>query len=434
MKILERLRGKSWPKWVGYTLFYNLVFYGAVYLTFPYDALRDRITSEARRMGVELSIGKVRIAGISGVKLSDVRVLQEGEAAAGASAAEIARRGETGANEDAIHSDEKKKIAELSDDEKKKLAEIDAKLSDDERKKMAEMEEHHRAALEKAEGPEREALAMKFAEEREAMAQKRREARGGEKAKPRSDEAMKRAQARKEAEAEREKAPAAEAAAPIPAPAAGGIHIDSVTAKVDLIASILGKQAFSFNADAWGGRVKGKFTQGKEDRSFQLSATNLELGASPIQALAGLDLQGKLSSLTIDLASNGPDFSNADGKLVIKGSDLVLEGGEVQQFELPKVVLGTLDGTIDIKEGKADTDTFEIKGDDIDVKLAATVRLSPELSASTLTGKLQLKPSEDWWNRNEMLKAAAGFALPAGEDGWRSLNLYGQLRRPNFRP
>src|SRR5690606_2655070 len=119
----------------------------------------------------------------------------------------------------------------------------------------------------------------------------------------------------------------------------------------------------------------------------------------------------------------------------IHGEELVLNGGEVQMFELPQVALGALDGRIVFKEGTAEFEEFKIGGKDLEAEIAdGTVRLQPILKNSSITGKLRIKPSDDWWNRNEMLKTAANFALPAGKDGWRTISLYGPISSPKFRP
>lgn len=409
MNLIEKLRGKRRWKWAGYSLFFSVAFYGAMALTFPYDALRDRVTDVLRdQTGKPITIGKIRLAGLTGISLYDVRLAgEEDSTGTAARIAELAQREE----EEAKLRQEKEGGAAGG-----AMAEERAKLEELE-KKLAEMPK---------DGEDRKRLEREVAGLRRRMEGPRRGKRGA------IDEKGK-AEAEEKAKAEAESKAIAEARPEAPA-APTGIHLDSVTAKLDLFAALRGRQGITFDARAWGGKIQGRVSMAEGSRQIDVRASDISLGDSPIHALSGLDLQGTLRSFELELAAEGTDFSNAEGKLVIKGDDLVLRGGEVQHFELPLVALGTLEGKVDVKEGKADTDTFEIRGPDLDAKLAATIRLAPELAASTLSGKLQLKPSDDWWNRNEMLKTAANFALPAQSDGWRALNLYGQLRRPGFRP
>jgi type II secretion system protein N len=230
-----------------------------------------------------------------------------------------------------------------------------------------------------------------------------------------------------------EGAEGAEAPAPVPA-GPPRLHLDSVTAKADVLALITGKRAVKFDVEAFGGDLRGKVVMGDEEQVFTAKARKIDFSQSPLKEFAGLDLVGRIDELTIDLRSPGQDFSKADGTVELHGNELVLNGGEVQMFELPKIMLGKLDGRIEFKEGVADFEEFVIKGDDLEARIEGNMRLMPVLKQTSLTGKLRLKPSDDWWNRNELLKSAASFALPAGKDGWRTISVFGQIDKPNFRP
>ncbi len=312
----KRLLAKPWMKWLGYPAFFNVALLGFFYLSFPYEALRDRIVHEARdRAGLELEIGSVRLAGVTGLVLRDVamRVEDDGGAAAAAE--------------------------------------------------------------------------------------------GG-----------------------------AEGEAPAPA-GPQKITVDRVQVNAEVLPLLRGDKAFSFEAEAWGGELSGRFEKGKEKQVIAARGERFLLAKSPLRALAGLDLEGLVSSFELELASDGKDFSKANGKLVLKGESLTLNGGDVQGFELPKIVLGTLDARVPVEAGKATVEAFTISGADLEAQLESTViRLAPRLASSSLVGKLKVRPSDEWWNRNEMLKNMANFALPAGKDGWRTINLTGQLQKPGFRP
>ncbi|WP_169788780.1 type II secretion system protein GspN [Vulgatibacter incomptus] len=384
--MIDKLRASPWARRAGYPLFFSVVFYGALYVGLPYDAARDRIVAEARdQLGLKLSIGKVRLAGLTGVTLTDVVIHTGDEPVAATSVVDEAKEREEKEREE-------KERAAKEHHEKESAADEEAK------KKEAELAKTYEGDAQKKE------LLEKEAKEREAKEKESVEARKQEEA--------------KEVEV---------------VATGGGIHIDSLTLKAELFALLRGKQAFSFDASAWGGRLRGRVDPG-ETLVIRARASGFDLARSPLKSVSGLDLVGKLATLDLDLTAEKGDFSKADGELLIKGEDLVLNGGEIQHFELPRVVLGTLDGKIAIKEGKADVDSFGLEGQDVAAKVQATLRLSPQILASTINGKVLLKPSDDWWNRNELLKTAANFALPAGSDGWRSVNVYGQLQHVSFRP
>jgi type II secretion system protein N len=325
---------RSWTRWLGYPAFFGAAFWLCLYATFPNDALRDRIAAEARqRLGTEVQIGSVRLAGISGVTLRDVSWVADDAAASAAPAA------------------------------------------------AAPAGENEKAEDEKAEG---------------------------------------------------EAAPAD--AKPATPAHDGRVVLDKVTAKAKLFSLLAGNQAFTLDIDAWGGNLSGVYEAGEENLTVRAKLTGVDLARSPLRALAGVDLAGKLSDVDLEITADGDDLTKANGSVTLKGEELQLQGGEVQGFELPAMALGTLDGAITVNNGKATFEKFELKGQDLQAEIDGYVRLSSRLKFSTLSGKLRLKPSDAWWNKNEMLKGMANLALPEGKDGWRTVGLYGQLAKPNFRP
>lgn len=322
MRLWNRLKGKAWTKWVGYPLFFNLAFTAGIYLTFPYDPLRDRIEAAARDgTGMEVEIEKVRLAGLTGLRLEGVELLPERLAQAAATAAAMEATG---------------------------------------------------AAEEGQEAPR-----------------------------------------------------------PEPPPR---IRLDEVTAKAEVLSLLRGRKAVRFAVEAFGGEARGRLELGDEERAFRARMRDLDLAASPLRALAGLDVAGRVAEVRIDLRSAGKDFSKADGSIEIRGEGLLVNGGTVQMFDLPQIALGTLDARIVVDGGLATFERFQVEGPDVQAEIEGSVRLQPVLTASSLSGKLRVKPSDDWWNRNQMLKTAADLALPANKDGWRNIGLFGPLSRPSFRP
>lgn len=318
VNLLSRL-GKAPLRLLGYPLFFQLAFLAGIYLTFPYDQLRDRIVAEAEKAtAMDVAIEKVRLSGVSGLTLHGLLLADPDSAAAAEASAAVAE------------------------------------------------------------------------------------------------------------EAEGEEAP------PLPEPKR--LYLDRVTARADLLALVLGRRAVRFDVDAFGGHLEGRLEMGDEEQVLTARATDLDFAQSPLKAFAGLDLAGRLEAIEVDLRSPGADFSRADGTIRVSGDELLLAGGEVQMFELPRVALGRLEGQLTFEKGVATFESFRLEGADLQAEIEGNLRLQSSLRNSSLTGKLRLKPSDDWWNRNEMLKTAANFALPADKDGWRSISIYGLLGAPRFRP
>lgn len=208
------------------------------------------------------------------------------------------------------------------------------------------------------------------------------------------------------------------------------IHIPKLTVRPSVFGLLTGKKAISFDAQLWGGKLSGKAGSSDEGGMIDARLRNLDLGQSVLGAV-GLQFEGKIEELRFE--ARGNHLADAEGELVLKGSDLVLNGGEVNHFSLPKVALGTLEGKITMGEGSAQIETFEANGEDITAQVEGSLRLSDRLTLSTLQTRLRFKPSEAWWSQNEMLRAGASMALRKDNDGFHTIQMYGQLGKPRFR-
>jgi type II secretion system protein N len=232
-------------------------------------------------------------------------------------------------------------------------------------------------------------------------------------------------------------APGAGGGAPTPAAAAPAgppaVKIARATVRMGLINTLRGRRDISFDADAFGGAIDGRFVAGKDEQTITAHLRDVDLAQSPMRSY-GLNLEGHVKQLDVEIKTPEGDIQKAEGTVVLKGENLVLQGGEVQHFDLPRIELGSLEGTVEIGGGKADFSKFETKGNDLEAKIEGFVRLASKLGSSTLSGKIKLKPSDGWWTKNESLRSIANMALPAQKDGFRLINVFGQVAKPSFRP
>lgn len=295
--LLNRFRGKRWAKWVGFSLFSWAVFTLSLYLTFPSEAVRDRVVQVAWQQGVNLRMESVGLAFPLGISFSETYwILREAD-------------------------------------------------------------------------PQAEVGAV-------------------------------------------------------------AIHIPKATLRPSLLGLLTGKLALSFDASLWGGNLAGRLSSSDDGREIQARLRGVELGESVLGAI-GLQFEGKIEELRLEAA--GSQLASLEGELSLKGENLVINGGEVNHFSLPKIALGTLEGKVMIADGKAEIETFEANGDDITALVEGSIRFADRLGLSTLQTKLRFKPSESWWSENEMLRAGAAMALRKDGEGFHNIQLYGQLSRPRFR-
>lgn len=296
-KLTAALRGKKWAQWLGYAAFSWGVFTFALFLTFPSDAVRDRVVLEARKMGMNLRVESTGLAFPLGLSLHDTfLILREPN-------------------------------------------------------------------------PE---------EQQGALA----------------------------------------------------IHVEKITLRPDLFAMVRGDTGLRFDATLWGGKAAGRLHRADGEQKVSVRAKRVDLSKSVLVAM-GLDLEGILDELSLEY--EGSDLSKAKGTLAIGGEGLVLRGGEVAEFELPRITLGALKGQIAMGDGRAEIEEFTLEGTDLQARIEGNVRLAPAFSQSTLNAKLSFKPSDSWWKANEMLQAGASMALPPDRDGFHSVTLYGPVGKPRFR-
>jgi type II secretion system protein N len=208
------------------------------------------------------------------------------------------------------------------------------------------------------------------------------------------------------------------------------IHISKLTVRPSLLGLLTGKPGISFDARLWDGKVSGKAGKNDEGGRLQVRASGLDLAQSVLGAI-GLQAAGKVDELRLEVA--GANLREMVGELTIKGEGLVIEGGSIAEFELPKVALGTLAGKIAIADGKAEFENFEANGEDLSAAVDGTIRLADRLSQFTVQTRLRFRPTDEFWARNEMLRAGASIALKKDDEGFHTVQLYGQLTKPRFR-
>lgn len=296
-KILQTLREKRWARWLGLSLFSWAVFTFSLYLTFPSDAVRDRIVQAARQQGMQVRMESVNLALPLGLTFNETYWI---------------------------------------------LREPDAKA-------------------------EKSAIAL---------------------------------------------------------------HVSRLTVRPSLLGLITGKKAVSFDGRLWGGSLSGKAAASEEGNTIDARLRGLDLGQSLLGAV-GLQVEGTIDELR--LSATGSQLADMEGELTLNGSALQINGGEVNHFSLPKIALGDLEGQIHISAGRAEIDVFEANGEDLTARVEGSLRFADRFALSTLQTRLRFKPSEAWWEQNEMLRAGAAMALRKDDEGFHSIQLYGQLGRPRFR-
>jgi type II secretion system protein N len=184
---------------------------------------------------------------------------------------------------------------------------------------------------------------------------------------------------------------------------------------------------------------------------FELDEIDLSQGN--MKAFSGVDLAGKLSAdvaLTLPRTKVGngpaqPDISQATGTVSINGQGLGVNGGtmslvipmygsEPTPLDLPKIVVGDVNGKLSFDKGAGKIDELITKSADIEANATGTIKLAKRLDYSELAMEVRFKPDPEFQKRLGLIGSALSVVGPDPKDtSWRLGRLSGFLGKPAFR-
>jgi type II secretion system protein N len=210
------------------------------------------------------------------------------------------------------------------------------------------------------------------------------------------------------------------------APPAPALMLDAVTVRPGLF-----PPGLHFSVRAFGGTVDGYASNGKAKGALALEVhgSNLELARAGLKGLVGLDMEGKVK-LDADLSLNTLEFSKTTGVVKLSGKELVVNGGTVNNIDLPKASLGALDVKLTAENAKTKIDTLALTGGDLEAKGEGDITMGPRLQNSTVKSKIEFKPNEEWLNKYSFIKTGLNLAGRANSSGYYTATLDGMLLSP----
>jgi type II secretion system protein N len=176
------------------------------------------------------------------------------------------------------------------------------------------------------------------------------------------------------------------------------------------------------------------------DLKLRASLEDLNLQDDNLKAFSGLSLAGHVNGqLSLDLPKTSlskslppePDLSQATGSLSLDSTDLQVNGGTVAMYDLPKIVLGDLEGRIKFEKGAGTIDRLHTKSDELDLSVAGTLKLAKRIDFSEPNVMVRFRAQPDLTKRLGMI--AMGISSlktdPEAPD-YRTLRVQGFLGRP----
>jgi type II secretion system protein N len=160
---------------------------------------------------------------------------------------------------------------------------------------------------------------------------------------------------------------------------------------------------------AFGGTLEGTFSRkGKDTNVVELTGKHLELEKTALKPFIGLDLQGD-TSLDVNL-SLPADFAKTTGEIHLSGKEVMLVGGTVANFDLPKLGVGALEMKVKAADGKASLEAFSITGTDLEAKGEGDFQLSSRAMSTAMKLRIEFKLGDEWLKRNSFIQMGLGQA------------------------
>ncbi len=182
------------------------------------------------------------------------------------------------------------------------------------------------------------------------------------------------------------------------------IKIDQLVARLNLFPLITGKMKIKLLAMLYGGKIKGVVERKAKAFYADIAINSINLSRMRAEQDNGFWINSLLSG-KVKLALKNPSEPRSwQGNI-----RLSLKGGEIpdfsfQTFQVPAVKIQSAKLELEIKNGKAQIKTIELKSPDFPISLSGEMELRIPLTRSILNLKGRLEPSEEYIAKIPLIK------------------------------
>lgn len=200
-----------------------------------------------------------------------------------------------------------------------------------------------------------------------------------------------------------------------------GIVIDTVRARPTLFPPGLAITAKSFGGG--GSAAVGLF---RRRPSVSVTVGGVDLARAGLKEAVGLDLAGTLAGRA-SLVLDATDLAKSKGEIEIDFDRVTVNGGTVQNYDLPRIAIGEVEGALKVEDGKATVEKFTAKGDDVEADADGEITLHARLPYSSPRLRVRFKPSPAFLDRYAIIKSGLAFAATPDPKGYYTLFVEGLL-------
>jgi type II secretion system protein N len=222
-------------------------------------------------------------------------------------------------------------------------------------------------------------------------------------------------------------------------------------ARVGVLGALFGD--YGFRIDAFGGTVKGDYSDSSKERKIDVSIDSINLAqAEPIAAALGVPLEGMLDA-SLKLTMPEGKASKATGALSIDAKDVAVGDGKAKiknvPLALPRLMIGPLAVAGEAKDGVLKLSKLSAGGKDLELAGDGRIQLRDSPGESLADVNLRFKINDAYKSKNDTTKSlfgAPGSSMPAllemdpkvkqskRADGFYAWHMRGQVGKPEFDP
>ncbi len=241
------------------------------------------------------------------------------------------------------------------------------------------------------------------------------------------------------------------------------VVFDVVTARLRLLETLISGPSVAFDVRSELGRVRGRANQTRDAiLGIDMEIEGLSLGRIPgLSESIGIGLIGEASgAVTMSMPSGRIEDLSGTFDVRIDGAGLgggMVGGsagsrsssartsrgapGSVMEMlrgaTVPPIDFGDIEPRIVAEAGSIRLEPpLEIASADLDAQVTGTLELRENISTSRADMTFRLRPTDRFWEENQMLAGLAQAIMRQAEqsDGFYAYHLHGALSRPTLRP
>lgn len=237
------------------------------------------------------------------------------------------------------------------------------------------------------------------------------------------------------------------------APPRETVYVEEFYAGIAPFSALTGDVDLDFDIAGFDGEMDGVFKKSEEGVELEVEFDGVDIGQLPgVQDTLQLPLTGRITG-TAQLSVPEGKYGDTEGSVTLQVTELEVGDGETKirgLLALPTVRVGTLDMGASISKGRVKLETFEAKGQDLDVTAEGRIRLRDPFDTSLVEGvNLAFKFSDQYRDKDDTTRSLLGkpnakfggaidldpsVKRAKGEDGFYRWRVSGALSKPSFRP